>query len=153
MSFTDVLEINIKPFVYHTCIIMIGLGTIAATWNTSKNEGVFVAFILMILLHYVGGFLLTDHHSRYKNLSSVLLVFIFNFSLALYVQYFDYELQSLIGSVVFAFKLPFLYILGWHGPNYPLLVAFLPSLLLWLGLESKLLINSYRRILLDRNTT
>ncbi len=62
-----------------------------------------------------------------------------------YSQSFHNEMQSFMGVASFIFKLPFLYILGWQGPNYPLFVTLLPSVLLWLGLQSKLLVQSKRK--------
>lgn len=136
---------NIKPFLYHFCLVVVGTGIIGASWNSSRNDGVFVTFTLMLLLHYFVGFILTNHHSWYKNLLSVLLVLMFNFMLFMYSQFYNNELQSLMDIVFIVYKFPFLYILGWEGPNYPLLVTFLPSVLLWLGLESKLIIKSIRK--------
>lgn len=136
---------NLKPFLYHSCLVVVGTGIIGASWHTSRNEIVFVTFLLMLLLHYLGGFLLTNHHSWYKNLVSVLFVFMFNYMLFIYSQVYNNELQSLMDIIFIVFKFPFLYILGWQGPNYPLFVTFLPSVLLWLGLESKLIIKSIRK--------
>lgn len=60
-------------------------------------------------------------------------------------QSFHNEMQSFMDVASFIFKLPFLYILGWQGPNYPLFVTLLPSVLLWLGLQSKILVQSKRK--------
>ncbi|WP_204712353.1 hypothetical protein [Halobacillus seohaensis] len=135
---------NIKPFVCHFCLVMLGTGIIGAGWNSARNEVVFVAFLLMLLLHYAIGFLLNNHHSWYKNLLSVSMVFVINFALFMYTQFHNNDLQSFVDFASIVFKFPFLYVLGWKGPNYPLLVSFLPSVLLWLGLESKFIIKKFK---------
>ncbi|MET3683438.1 putative membrane protein YdbT with pleckstrin-like domain [Alkalibacillus flavidus] len=137
MKISNLLKINLKPFIYHVCLVLLGTGIIGANWNSARNEAVLITFILMVLLHFAVGFLLTNQHTWYDNLLSVSVILIFNGVLYMYNKVDQTGFQSLMDGIVIVFKFPFLYILGWHGPNYPLLVIFLPSLLLWFGLECK----------------
>ncbi|QGH35941.1 hypothetical protein GI584_18625 [Gracilibacillus salitolerans] len=143
MRFRNILKMNIKPFVLHFLLVVFGTGAIGTSWNSPLlNNTVFVVFLLMLIFHYFMGFLLKNYYSWYLNLLSVSFVFMFNYILYLYENIYSNELQSLIDVISIIHKLPFLYILGWEGMNYPLVVAFLPSVLLWFGLESKVIINN-----------
>ncbi|WP_377329519.1 hypothetical protein [Piscibacillus salipiscarius] len=110
---------------------------IGSAWNTERNDIVFITVIIMIFSHYLLGMFLTNYHSWYKNLLSVIGVFIFNSLLMIINNQLQNEYQSVLDYLVIVYKLPFLYILGWDGINVPVLTSIIPALLLWLGLESK----------------
>jgi|SRR5699024_1748024 len=131
---------NVRPFVLHTVLAMTGTFIIGASWNSAMlNETVFAVFVLILPFYFFAGFLLNNYGSLLKNLISVSTVLILGF-ICFLLSYIELEQSSIINILVIVYNFPFLFILGWSGVNYPLLEVLIPPILLFCGLESKLII-------------
>jgi len=133
---------NLKSLFFH--FIVIGIAGIlnVEIWSRVEHNTLSLAvLILSLVLYFILGLFLQDKGSISKNIQTVVFIPVLSLLLYLGTSLPDYGVESSIHVFPFLYFVtiqPFLNITGIPANyDYPLIFAFAPALMLYLGLQAK----------------